>query len=534
MNKIYMLAMSIALAMTLTQCKKASDPIMIGDEERVSITLDVSNGAKNIIYPETGAALFENGDVVYVANDGHYVGTLTYNQGLFGGDIAAPSESDYLHFYFMGNKTPEETLDGNTLTITVNISDQTANYPEIAYAPSTVKYSSNVSAYHARMLNKCALVKFNVTTPSNSPICITGMKNKVSVNLETNVFSYAKGGNGIIKLRAGGGEKWAILLPQKTLEPGALGSAYSEDWTYTGTRAAIPAISENGYLTTGITVMANTPTGVPIGATNGLFTINSSGDQVFFSKGNLQYIGSGNAPYWKFADNQWDRLGDNGQGSSSYNVDRDLFGWGCSGVPHGGICYQPWSTDQTDDHYYAYGSPQNNLYDQTGKADWGYNAISNGGNQSQLWRTLSTNEWTYMFNNRTTQSGIRYALGIVNGVTGLIVLPDNWDSSVHSFFNPNSTVTPFWRNAITLDEWTIMESYGAVFMPTAGLRYGTTVWMGNLSSTYGYYGYYWTSSCGVGNDNYAGHFEMTNASFFFVQDHRHYGCSVRLVQDYNP
>ena len=63
----------------------------------------------------------------------------------------------------------------------------------------------------------------------------------------------------------------------------------------------------------------------PTGAINGKFTINEDGDQVYFSQGNLQYIGSASTPYWKFAENQWDCLGTTtGQNSSNQNADRDL------------------------------------------------------------------------------------------------------------------------------------------------------------------------------------------------------------------
>ena len=47
----------------------------------------------------------------------------------------------------------------------------------------------------------------------------------------------------------------------------------------------------------------------PAGTIGGQFTVNASGDKVYFSKGNLQYIGSAATPYWKFADNQWNYLG---------------------------------------------------------------------------------------------------------------------------------------------------------------------------------------------------------------------------------
>ena len=46
----------------------------------------------------------------------------------------------------------------------------------------------------------------------------------------------------------------------------------------------------------------------PQGAIDGLFTINSNGDQVYFSQGNLQYQASTNT--WRFATNQWDYVGD--------------------------------------------------------------------------------------------------------------------------------------------------------------------------------------------------------------------------------
>ena len=110
----------------------------------------------------------------------------------------------------------------------------------------------------------------------------------------------------------------------------------------------------------------------PVGAISGKFTINADGDQVYFSQGNLQYIGSASTPYWKFADNQWDILGTTtGQNSDDQNVDRDLFGWGMSGYTIGFNSYQPWNTSVYNSDYYAYGSYQFNLYEQTGEADWG-------------------------------------------------------------------------------------------------------------------------------------------------------------------
>jgi len=117
---------------------------------------------------------------------------------------------------------------------------------------------------------------------------------------------------------------------------------------------------------------------VPTGAIDGQFSVSAT-QQVYFSKGNLRYQASTDT--WKFADNQYDIVGEsNSYMSSSYSGWIDLFGCGTSGYNHGAVCYQPWSTSTNNSDYYAYGSPTYNLYDQTGKADWGYNQISNGGN----------------------------------------------------------------------------------------------------------------------------------------------------------
>ena len=534
MKKISTIVMALVTVLTMSQCKKNEQNISNNQGKAVTITLDVkgSNGSKVIVNPNTGTVDFENNDQIIVASGGKYVGTLTYNGTLFTGAISNATEGYPLQFYFLGNVTPAETLtSGVTESCSVVINDQTEHLPVISTASSNENYAASTTDYTAHLLNKCALVKFNVTTTSEAAICVTGFNNKVTVDFMESAFTYSKTGGGYINLGAGNGEKWAILLPQEALEVGETGSAYSEDGVYTGTRGAVPAITENGYLTTGIAVMVNTLAGeeVPVGAICGKFTINSNGGQVYFSQGNLQYIGSAATPYWKFADNQWDCLGTTtGQNSTSQNVDRDLFGWGTSGYNHGAICYQPWSTSTTNNDYFAYGQIDYNLYDQTGKADWGYNPISNGGNQINQWRTLTIFEWKYVFNIRTTVSGIRYAKAQVNNVNGLILLPDGWMESYFSLNNTNQKDAEFSSNTISTASWSILEQHGAVFLPAAGDRSGTS--MSSLNSqgrycsasangTYNYVYYAFFSSWGVSPDD------------GLPCQLRHVGHSVRLVRN---
>ena len=142
------------------------------------------------------------------------------------------------------------------------------------------------------------------------------------------------------------------------------------------------------------------------GALSGDFSVSET-EKVRFSKGNLQYQASTNT--WRFAENQWDHLGeDNVNASSTYEGWIDLFVFGTSGYDHGAVCYQPWSTEGgNSDLYNPYGGYYS-LYDQNGKADWGYNPISNGGRVEGLWHTPRFEEWDYILFQRTTLSGIRY------------------------------------------------------------------------------------------------------------------------------
>ncbi len=264
----------------------------------------------------------------------------------------------------------------------------------------------------------------------------------------------------------------------------------------------------------------------PAGALKGKFTVNSYGDQVRFSQGNLQYIGSASTPYWQFADKQWETLGNNGQGNTNQNVDRDLFGWGTSGYNHGAVCYQPWSTSQTNSDYFAYGNRYYELYNSTGKADWGYNAIRNGGNQENNgWRTLTKDEWTYILTGRNTPSGIRFAMGNVNGVDGLILLPDNWDASTYTLNETNDDYGGFYANTISATDWTtILEANGAVFLPKTVGREGTSITT-NCN--------YWSSTHSDSQSAYSVYFGNNYIGFGNTVNNRSTGNVVRLVNPVN-
>lgn len=282
----------------------------------------------------------------------------------------------------------------------------------------------------------------------------------------------------------------------------------------------------------------NLPEG-PEGAINALFSVNEDGDKVYFSKGNLQYQATTNT--WRFAEKQWDFVGsteDLNQGpagtivgssnhliSPTYKGWIDLFGWGTSGYNHGSVCYQPWSATVYVSDYVAYGFINNDLSDETGKADWGYNAISNGGNVENMWRTLSMGEWSYLLETRNTSSGMRYAKAIVNDIQGIILFPDDWNSVVYEFNSVNTANASYSDNIISMSLWvSTFETNGAVFLPGAGSRYLTTCDFSDHN------GLYWSSTHLDGACAYGVHFNESDMTCT-MNILRDQGVSVRLVQN---
>ena len=278
---------------------------------------------------------------------------------------------------------------------------------------------------------------------------------------------------------------------------------------------------------------------------------------VYFSQGNLQYIGSVASPYWKFADHQFDFFGNNGQESTSTTVNRDLLGWGTSGWDNGNQSYQPYATDKGNNMSgigYGYGPTDGNnqyLLDLTGdyaNADWGvYNTITNGVGSN--WRTLtggtSGGEWYYLIGYPTgvasrTDSQKLYGEGKVGNCTeGLIILPDDWkwEGDVEGF-GPNATnpnrrwkAGPSqWANSYSYSEWSLMEAAGAVFLPVAGCRIGA----GPDAVAYTSGAYYWSSTHWGSGNAYTLDFSKSNVGAFSSSHNRYCGCSVRLVSDKAP
>lgn len=248
----------------------------------------------------------------------------------------------------------------------------------------------------------------------------------------------------------------------------------------------------------------------------GKFSVSAT-KQVRFSKGNLQYQASTDT--WRFAENQYDVIGeDNKNISSTYSGWIDLFGWGTSGYNE----KYPYMITKA---WWDYGDGENDIAGTD--YDWGvYNAISNGGNKAGMWRTLTYDEWNYIINDRADAMNL-HSHAVVNGVNGYVFLPDGWVTPSDLTFTPQSG--DFKTNVYNKEEWTTMESLGAVFLPCAGARSGTYVYYKSSNE----YGDYWSSTYGdTGGDYYAAlGFHIYLPSTYFNTDERYEGYSVRLARE---
>lgn len=109
----------------------------------------------------------------------------------------------------------------------------------------------------------------------------------------------------------------------------------SNYYTYEHTASVPAALTRNKMLTARCDINLSGHA-APTGTINGKFTINASGNQVYFSQDNLQATTTdlGVNWTWAFATNQWDYIGYatannsiNGDGTVSTNGTVDLFGW---------------------------------------------------------------------------------------------------------------------------------------------------------------------------------------------------------------
>ena len=375
------------------------------------------------------------------------------------------------------------TTDGVNITLPAT---QTYVENSIHEFPMYAESSSNTLSFK----NLCGALKLHLTANVNiSTIAITAAS---EINGTFSV-SYNAGDPQLTHLSGGSNTTTLTCTTAQSIASGKDFFIYLPAGNYTGlqiemntndgrhcVKTANTTISVTRSQYTLITLGESALRFPPVGSKGGLFTINADGDQVWFSQGNLQYQASTNT--WRFAENQYDRIGNgNVNISATYSGWIDLFCWGTGNNPT----------------LVSY-----NLSDYTTFADWGMNAISNGGNIANYWRSLTRQEWNYIFYNRSNATS-KYGGGKVNGVGGIIILPDDW--TLPSGCNFYAGRDGWDDNEYTTQQWTRMEQAGAVFLPATGVRVFSSlpphfITMATIYEGLNYdannYGNYWTATQG--------------------------------------
>ena len=251
----------------------------------------------------------------------------------------------------------------------------------------------------------------------------------------------------------------------------------------------------------------------------GVFSV-GEGKTVTFSQGNLQYTQSTNT--WSFAENQYDYIGTDNVTGGSVSSDPTIVNQKYGDALADKIDLFGWSTSTTN-----FGvSTSTDYNDYSGNfVDWGTNQI--GSDAPNIWRTLTYDEWYYLRHTRTNASSL-CGVAQVNGVNGLVFLPDSWTCpegvTFKSGFSSEWSVAAYGQyQTFTAEQWSLLESAGAVFLPAAGSRGGSNVY--NVQRDSGY----WSATEDDSNFAYFLYFHSDEASWSDIW--RGYGQSVRLVKD---
>ena len=308
----------------------------------------------------------------------------------------------------------------------------------------------------------------------------------------------------------------AVIAMMMTISASAQFYIYFSD----GTVAKVDSISmvaPGGTDTPDTPVEPEEPTTPSTGI--GVFSV-AEGKTVTFSPGNLQYTQSTDT--WSFAENQYDYIGTDNVAGGDVTSD-PVYGDSKSGA---GLAVKVdlfgWSTSATN-----FGvSTSTNGNDYSGSfVDWGRNKIGN--DAPNTWRTLTEDEWNYLLQFRNDASWL-CGIAQVNGVNGLILLPDNWTCPSGITFKSDGHSkrgVDYYAayQTFTAAEWSKLEAAGAVFLPAAGRRFGTDVLYVQYS------GQYWSAT---EEDSSCAYYLYSYSDGKSIHGNtRDRGISVRLVKD---
>ncbi len=540
-KKLYFLLAGMALlgcVLAVSSCQKENDREGI-PEGAVLITAEGFGGMegdKTSVSAES--VVWENGDRVSL-NGAHYTVTVSGNKAYVSG-FSSPDGP------FRGIYPAGLTAGTQTVTAPSQYESHYNNGRQVLHLPMLAMAGARADAIRFR--HATAAVRVLVKNSLNVDVVVTG----VSVSSEGGQLCGTRGvtlGVGTLAVAAqsdedaiadedkqvsvlltdspllahGGSDILEVQVPILPVAEGDMtitvyahmaGAAPSaRNFTFTHTDSH-PELARNVMMTARVNL--STDGGRTTEDTKGRFSVGAN-RWVVFAHGNLQF--NAGTSTFRFAPEQYDIIGDgNSNVASSYSGWIDLMGWGTSGYQGS----NPWlsTTNVTD-----YGPTTGDI--ATTQYDWGvHNAIEKAG-AAGTWRTLTSSEWDYLLNDRSVAKRFAKVALSVDGTTvnGLALFPDDYNVADGLRCNqPNLGYEgQGGSNMLSLRQWQQMEAEGAVFLPAAGYRAGTS------PTEVGGTGYYWSSSRVVGSAR-ALRFADDNL-VFDSSPAVYYGNAVRLCSD---
>lgn len=565
MKRLGMLLMACAFVLGMSQCKKEETPSV--NNEKIHITFSAScgqDGAKTDFYPGSGFSWPTSGVMEYVNVGGSlsgYLGQLSSNgqnefdtdtERNFSGSITTPQDGETLYFFYLGK-------GDHAGATSINFADQTGILTDVTnkhIAIGSCTYYEGDDSFGATLLMSMAIACFNTEDfvddfglPETVYLYGDDIYSSAAIDYRTGKIT------GITKNYICTGkaseECYVALIPdddddpyQESTQINFVSKSHSGSIYFDGIIAPRWFYAHQGG-ELGLEVEID-----PYESGFESYTFSVSATQkVQFSKGNLQYQPSTGT--WRFAEHQYDMgfaIASEGVVYQIYDEDEDE------------------TTNLTAEEYYAYdGDDCNSLniavsshYTSTSTAyidmfGWGaweegnvpyntsstYNCTNNfhvdidGSND---WRILSNEEWTYLLSRRDGPDK-KWGIAKVNGVRGIVLLPDLWalpsglTFKTGYLYGDNVDSETQWEyNTYNTEQWTLMEENGAMFLPAAGWRSGTNI---HVAACWGAEGHYWTS-------DQSSLLNTSAINFYFQADgvttssmRKNRGASVRLVRDAN-
>lgn len=556
--QIAMVCLLAVAGMMMTGCKKE------GEKVTLRAIIDTENDGKAYLN-ENKFPVWESNDPIWV--NGVQKSVTPSNSDLRKGTVADVEPADgYMAVY-----PYDENVSNNGTSVTVNIPRVQDFVPNgnngqkivptmAAYTTGNTLLFKNlhslIKVHVANNTNAAFTIK-RIVVNSSSKITgsataamtasdVTALEmNSTSYNDATLEFADEEPLANIAANNTTGVDFYIAVAPLSNC-PTFTVTLYTNDSKYIGVQFSDVSVDRSHIAPVSITASTTQPL-----KECGRFTINSTGQQVNFASGNLQfyrdlpddYDGTpSHYNHWRFAVNQYDYVGGATTGNVSsadnkirqWNFNRndnrwnvnytgnlkyiDLFGWGTGNDPLN------FNTNISNSNY----------------QEW-HNYNSTIGSE---WYTLSKAEWAYILDSRTTN--LRFLKATVNGVKGLILFPDGfaWPSHViasTTIYGKINSKTDNFTEAITTTQWTSLENKGAIFLPAGGYRtlrgncrdnpipnseYGN---ISNVQSA----GYYWSRDELSSNTSNASHlrFGSNYVATANTNGEKKTGYSVRLVRN---